>query len=305
MALFRLVAYAHDRRSRGVPRRPLREFLAAMFFFPTFPYGPVETTEAFAAGRPAGGIAPPSFAALGAQLRVAGRSAARLVWGALKLQGATLALGTITPDVYATGGEAVGHLRLWAWTAELSLFFYLTVSGLNDVAIALGAMAGSTVTENFRAPWAATGPGDFWRRWNVALGRWLRDYVYIPLGGNRRRAPLNVLVVFLVSALWHAWGTLKLFGPTAYPPKAWGGFLLWGLVGAAGVMIAHRWPARDGAATPRSALRALWGRAWRFAATFAVVSVGWIAFFLPPWEELGDVGRILLRLLFVPGQGAS
>jgi D-alanyl-lipoteichoic acid acyltransferase DltB (MBOAT superfamily) len=289
VALLRFAAYAWDRLRGGLPARPLREFLGAMFFFPTFVNGPIESAAEFAERRPPGGVAPGTFAALGEHLGGSARALARLAWGAVKIYTALLLLNRLNDDVFASGGAIVGHPRLWLWTAELYANFYVIFSGWSDVSIALGRMVGSSVAENFDRPWAAPDVADFWNRWHVSFGRWLRRYVYIPLGGNRRHVMLNIMVVFLVSGLWHVWGALKLLGLEAYPPAAWTGFVLWGVMNGAGVVVAHR---RRGAARtlpPRLAQ----------AATFVFVSLTWVPFFMPPWFRLGACLDVFARLAFL------
>ena len=108
---------------------------------------------------------------------------------------------------------------LTAWTGLLSygLQIYFDFSGYSDMAIGLGIMLGFTFPENFRMPYAAKSVTDFWRRWHISLGTWFREYVYIPLGGNRVkpfRHILNILIVWGLTGLWHG--------------ASWN-FLLWGL----------------------------------------------------------------------------
>jgi D-alanyl-lipoteichoic acid acyltransferase DltB (MBOAT superfamily) len=293
VALLRFAAYAWDRLRAGLPARPLREFLAAMFFFPTFVNGPIESAAEFAERRAPGGVAPDSFAALSDHLRGSARALVRLAWGAVKIYSALLLLNRLNDDVFASGGTIVGHPRLWLWTAELYANFYVIFSGWSDVSIALGAMVGSSVAENFHRPWAAPDVADFWNRWHVSFGRWLRRYVYIPLGGNRRHVTLNILVVFLVSGLWHVWGALKLLGLEGYPPGAWAGFVLWGLMNGAGVALLHRWRRR------RTAARSPLGHRLAQAVTFVFVSLAWVPFFMPPWYRVGACLDIFARLAFL------
>jgi D-alanyl-lipoteichoic acid acyltransferase DltB (MBOAT superfamily) len=211
-ALLRFWAHAWDRR-HGAPRHPLRQYLAAMFFFPTFLNGPIESTEDFVARRTAGGVAPDTPADLLRHLRATAVGLARVAAGVLLAAVAMILLNQQTADVFASGGEAVTHPRLWLWALELGVAFFLGLGGLTEVAIGLGAMTGSAVGRNFDAPWAARGPREFWSRWYVSLGRWLRRYVYRPLGGGRRHATLNVCVVFLASAAWFAWTAVSSSAP--------------------------------------------------------------------------------------------
>ena len=95
-----------------------------------------------------------------------------------------------------------------AWLGALAYFFqiYYDFSGYSDMAIGLGKMFGLDFKENFRYPYLADSVTDFWRRWHISLGSWFRNYVYIPLGGNRKgegRAVFNMAVVFFLTGVWH------------------------------------------------------------------------------------------------------
>lgn len=94
------------------------------------------------------------------------------------------------------------------WIGMLAYTFqiYFDFSGYSDMAIGLGRMMGFTFPENFNSPYIAKNISEFWRRWHITLGSWMRDYLYIPLGGNRAskfRVYLNLWLVFLISGLWH------------------------------------------------------------------------------------------------------
>ncbi|MCL2149870.1 MAG: MBOAT family protein [Dehalococcoidia bacterium] len=107
---------------------------------------------------------------------------------------------------------------LFAWMGAAAFFFqiYFDFSGYSDMAIGLGAMLGFKFPENFNLPYMARSVTDFWRRWHMTLSRWFRDYIYIPLGGNRVSKPkwfFNIAVVWLLTGFWHgaswnfiAWG---------------------------------------------------------------------------------------------------
>jgi alginate O-acetyltransferase complex protein AlgI len=105
-----------------------------------------------------------------------------------------------------------------AWLSALgfTLQVYYDFSGYSDMAVGLGLMFGFRIPQNFNAPYRAVGISDFWRRWHISLSSWLRDYVYIPLGGSRRgeaRTYANLMFTMLLCGLWHgaAW-TFVLFG---------------------------------------------------------------------------------------------
>ena len=106
-----------------------------------------------------------------------------------------------------------------AWLAAILYTFqiYYDFSGYSDMAIGLGRMFGFRFSENFNYPYLSRSIREFWRRWHISLSTWFREYVYIPLGGNRKgkaRTYLNLLIVFLLTGLWHGAGVT---------------FILWGL----------------------------------------------------------------------------
>lgn len=103
-----------------------------------------------------------------------------------------------------------------AWTGIFcfALQIYYDFSGYSDMAIGLGHMFGFDYLENFRFPYISCSVTEFWRRWHISLGTFFRDYVYIPLGGNRKHQTLNLLIVWLLTGLWHG--------------ASWN-FMLWGL----------------------------------------------------------------------------
>jgi alginate O-acetyltransferase complex protein AlgI len=278
MMLLRCWGFAADRWTGRQRTSSLGTFLAAQLFFPTVTNGPIEVPRAMASG-----WGPVDAAAARAGLaRVAGGVAKLLVVGIALRPGWTAALGAM--------GDAPAR-RLWLASALLWVWFFLSFSAWSDVAIGLGRLWGHTVPENFDAPWLAADPRDFWRRWHVSFGHWLRDYVYVPLGGNRRHQAANVLAVFAVSALWHVWGALKLLGLGYYPPRAWTGFLVWGALNAGGVLVAR-------ATLDRVARRGGRGLGAARAATFAFEAACWLPFFVPASVPPAVLARMLARLIW-------
>ncbi len=298
----RCVAYVVDRRARGIQRRRLDEFLGATLFFPTFVNGPIETTEQLKAHRTRGPAAR-TWEELGAYARQLPSATGRIGLGVGKVLFATFYLGQSNETIFATSGTTIDHVDLWLWAAELYVLFYVIFSGWTDVSIGLSRLVGFEVAENFDAPWRARSVGEFWRRWHMSFGIWLRNYVYIPLGGNRRHPGLNVVATFQASALWHVWGALKVLGPEAYPPIAWTGFIVWGLLNAAGQIASRQWNERAALEPARALLRdrvpaPLRDRANQLMA-FAFVAMAWIPFFLPPWIEPGAFWRIFARMFYL------
>ena len=120
-----------------------------------------------------------------------------------------------------------GTLSAWAGMAAYTLQIYFDFAGYSDMAIGLGRMLGCTFRENFNYPYVSRSVTEFWRRWHMSLSSWFREYVYIPLGGNRRglkRQCLNLLIVWCLTGLWHG---------------ASMNFVLWGLY-YAGLLILEK-----------------------------------------------------------------
>lgn len=120
-------------------------------------------------------------------------------------------------------------LFFWFYAAAYALHVYFDFSGYSDMAIGLGKIFGFDFRENFNYPFIAKSITEFWRRWHMSLGSWFRDYVYIPLGGNRVSAPrhlLNILVVWMLTGFWHG--------------AAWN-FVIWGLYFAGLLILEKIW----------------------------------------------------------------
>lgn len=116
-------------------------------------------------------------------------------------------LGEFTQEIAGMTGESV--ILAWLYAATAAMQIYYDFSGYSDMAIGLGQMFGFHFPENFRYPFIAESATVFWRRWHITLGSWFRDYVYIPLGGNRAgkaRWLLNIMIVWFLTGLWHGAG---------------------------------------------------------------------------------------------------
>lgn len=166
----------------------------------------------------------------------------------------------------AEAGGAPTFLEAWAAVFAYSAQIYFDFSGYSDMAIGLGRCFGIRLSLNFNAPYKAANIVSFWRRWHITLSRFLRDYLYISLGGNRRgtaRRYLNLMLTMLLGGLWHGAGWTFI---------AWGG--LHGLY----LMIYHGWESlrRKLGRTSRSSGR--FGRIAGCGVTFLAVSVAWVFF---------------------------
>jgi len=126
-------------------------------------------------------------------------------------------LGDFVFDNIALYSNSMGSLIIWLGAIAYTLQIYFDFSGYSDMAIGLGKMFGFNFLENFNYPYISKSITDFWRRWHISLSSWFRDYVYIPLGGNRvkkYRWIINILIVWTLTGLWHG--------------AAWN-FMVWGL----------------------------------------------------------------------------
>ena len=143
-------------------------------------------------------------------------------------------IGLLWDTISNANPETMPVLTAWLGIIAFAFQIYFDFSGYSDMAIGLGLMFGFRFNENFNKPYMAQSITDFWRRWHISLGSWFREYVYIPLGGNRRGLAIqmrNILIVWLLTGFWHgaswnfiAWGLY--FGVLLIFEKWWGLALL-------------------------------------------------------------------------------
>lgn len=129
-------------------------------------------------------------------------------------------IGMLWNNVQTIGFNSISTKLAWLGAIAYSMELYFDFSGYSMMAIGLGKMLGFQIPVNFRFPYISKSITEFWRRWHITLGRWFRDYVYIPLGGNRKgkgRTLFNLFVVWSLTALWHG---------ADYNFLIWGGMLL-------------------------------------------------------------------------------
>jgi alginate O-acetyltransferase complex protein AlgI len=161
---------------------------------------------------------------------------------------ADAAFASSTPD-FATA---------WIGAIAYTIQIYFDFSGYSDMAIGLGMMFGIRFQENFKHPYAATHITEFWRRWHISLSTWFRDYLYIPLGGNRAglsRTYINLAIVFVATGLWHG--------------AEWT-FLLWGIWHGSFIILER--------ILLQSGKTNFVGFAYRFFYFFPAVIFGWVLF---------------------------
>lgn len=166
----------------------------------------------------------------------------------------------------------------WLGAIGYTLQLYFDFSGYSDMAIGLGRMLGLRLPENFARPYSSTTITEFWRRWHMSLSRWFRDYVYIPLGGNRHgtaRTYRNLAIVFVLTGFWHG--------------ADWT-FLVWGLFHGALLIAERRFGWQEVATT------ALLPRLLRRLLTVLLFVIGWVVFRAESIEE----AMVMIGHMFVP-----
>mgnify|MGYP002587332612 FL=1 len=186
--------------------------------------------------------------------------------------------GSAWNALQVTTGTAAAWLGLLCYTLQI----YFDFSGYSDMAIGLGQLFGFTFLENFNYPYISASITEFWRRWHISLSTWFKEYVYIPLGGNRKglaRQIFNILVVWLLTGLWHG--------------ASWN-FVLWGGYYAALLILEKCWLLKAGEKLPLVLRRMM---------TMVLVMLGWALFY---FEDLGALGAFLGRLFTaVPSAGIA
>lgn len=179
-------------------------------------------------------------------------------------------LGLLVDEVYASP-EYYARIEVALALYAYALQIYFDFSGYTDIAMGLARLLGFRLPHNFRHPYRALNPRDFWQRWHISLSSWLRDYLYISLGGNRQseaRTYMNLLVTMVLGGLWHG--------------AAWN-FVLWGTFHGAWLAV-HRALATPTPHTP----------AWlRRVVTFHLVCFGWVLFRAPTLATVGSIVHAL------------
>lgn len=198
----------------------------------------------------------------------------RLAVGLVKKVFVAQVLATALVDPVFENPGAHGGLEVLLAVYAYAVQIYCDFSGYSDLAIGSALLLGYVIPENFRAPYVADSPREFWRRWHLSLSTWLRDYLFIPLGGSRGTAARTAAALFLtmlLGGLWHG--------------AAWT-FVVWGAFHGAWLVLHRIW-------SGTSLARALAGRlAWRVVATvgtFHLVCLGWVLFRAPTLAVAGDV----------------
>ena len=249
---FQILTYTVDvyRKKAPVQRNPLR-LLLYISCFPQLIAGPIVQYADVADQLEERRVLPEDFAA-GMRRFIRGLGKKVLL--------ANVCGAAVEELMAASGGASLSFSFAGAWMAVFlyGLQIYFDFSAYSDMAIGLGKTLGFTYKENFLFPYASLSIGEFWRRWHISMGSFFREYVYIPLGGNRKgaaRTLLNMLIVWALTGLWHG--------------ACWN-FVLWGLY--FGVLLVLE--------------RFVFGKVWdhlpkplRWVVTYLLVTVSWAIFY--------------------------
>ena len=188
-------------------------------------------------------------------------------------------IGAVYSEVMAGGIAGASVVTAWVCIICYTLQIYFDFSGYSDMAIGLGKMFGFEFVQNFNFPYKAVSITDFWRRWHISLSSWFRDYVYIPLGGNRKglaRTIINILIVWSLTGMWHG--------------AAWN-FIAWGMFYGI-LLIVEKYVLKDLLYEIPTPLRHI--------GTIIVVMIGWVFF---SSENITQAGEFLGALVGLGGGG--
>jgi alginate O-acetyltransferase complex protein AlgI len=258
--IFQSMSYVVDvyRREQDAVRNPI-DYALFLAFFPQLVAGPIVRAKTF-------------FADLYPWRRPSAADVLRgvflLALGLTKKMAFADNFAKVSDAFFNSIPSGAGILDAWTATLAFGLQIYFDFSGYTDMAIGMAKLLGFHFPVNFRRPYLAGSITDFWRRWHISLSTWLRDYLYIPLGGNRHHTYRNLMLTMLLGGLWHG--------------ASWN-FVIWG--GYHGALLALERVL--GLGEPR------W-RILRTPLTFALVLIGWVFFRAPAVESAWATLQLLL-----------
>ena len=179
-------------------------------------------------------------------------------------------LGEIATELIGGSLDSLSVWEAWVGIIAFSLQIYFDFSGYSDMAIGLGRSVGLHFPENFNHPYTATSMTDFWRKWHMSLGSFFRDYVYIPLGGNRKHQVLNIMTVWFLTGMWHG--------------ASWN-FIIWGLYFGLIIMIEKF-----------TILKWNIPRVLRHIYSILLIIIGWGIFYFTDIDRLGQFYKAFFGL---------
>ena len=271
---FQSMSYAFDvYRGHIRPTRNFVSFLAFVSFFPHMVAGPIQRVS---------NLLPQFERPLVITRAMLTEGIWLMIWGMFKKVVIADSVAPLVEMVFhdAPAGQPVvvpGAASVVLGTLAFGLQIYGDFSGYSDLARGLARVLGFDIMWNFDLPYSATSLREFWRRWHISLSTWLRDYLYISLGGNRRgpgRACVNVFLTMLLGGLWHG--------------AAWN-FVLWGAWHGAGLVAERVFSTEHAACNKSSPLR----RIASWLATMLIVFYGWLLFRARSWSQVVAITKAL------------
>lgn len=261
---FSAISYLVDVYKRKAPAGSLIDCALYLLFFPKIVSGPIVLWRNFQ----------PQIATRKANLDEIVSGLNRIMIGFAKKLILADMFGACIADIQQAATSGIDVISAWGAVFLYMLQIYYDFSGYSDIAIGLASIFGFYFKENFQFPYCSKSITEFWRRWHISLGSWFREYVYIPLGGNRiskRRTLFNLAVVFILTGIWHGAG--------------WN-YILWGSINGIFVLLE----------------RIVWKKAWyqkipglvKWAGTFFITMMCWEFF---RFQELSSLGEWLWLML--------
>ncbi len=268
---FEFVHVLVDIRNKKILRLGLLDFAVFTFFFPTLVAGPIKRFQSFAT-QVHHLTVPPREELL--------RHAYRITIGLFKKVVIADSCSVLAQPI-VTPGAPFHRLDYWVAFFAYAGKIYFDFTGYSDIAIGIAGLFGLRIPENFDRPYWSRNIQEFWRRWHISLSTWIRDYIFIPLGGSRRPPAivlLNLFLAMVLAGLWHG--------------AAWT-FILWGIWHGAGLTVQRLWAQFI---VPRSrilASKSPFVTAISIAITFMFVALGWVLFAATSVANAGQVYRAM------------
>lgn len=272
---FEFVHYLYEVKKGGEPIKNPLHFALFSIFFPSLVAGPIKRYTQFI----------PSLE----------EAVKKVNWRMVTLGLVLVCIGffkklcladnlTSYTEYFANKFELISLEERWFYLVALSFRIYLDFSGYSDIAIGLARMMGITLPTNFNWPYLALNMREFWHRWHISLSSWIRDYVYIPLGGNRHgmfRTAFNGAFAFALCGLWHG---------------AHWHYIAWGLYHGIGISLCLAYPKMLGTAGLK--IQTFLAKYWlvKWLMTYLFVAFGWLLFFFPLPDAMEK-----FQLLFTTG----
>jgi len=246
------------------------DFAVFTMFFPTLVAGPIKRYQSFA----------PQVRAIEVPSRdTFALNIYRVVLGVAKKTIVADSMSVLVVPLSDPSGLPYGRLDYWVAILAYTAKIYFDFTGYSDIAIGVAGLLGIRIPENFDRPYWAENISTFWRRWHMSLSTWIRDYIFIPLGGSRGRpisTAINLFIAMALAGLWHG--------------AAWT-FVVWGLWHGLGLAVHRGWSL---AVVPKIALLRNGGpgiHAGSVALTFAFVVLGWVLFAASSFAAAAGVAR--------------